>query len=94
VNRGKKQGRGEPPQPFLLVLESQGDPADFGTEEARKYLHLEALGVWRNGEDYPDVLGQSGVEPVEQVEVPILGDVPEGDVGLGLELAVLGVVDV
>jgi hypothetical protein len=50
------------------------------------------LGVRRDGEGNPDVFGQTGVDPVDQEEVPVLGDVPEGDLGLGLELTVLRVV--
>jgi hypothetical protein len=65
----------------------------FGVEEApRRNVQLEALGVRRDGEDGPDVFGQTGVDPVDQEEVPVLEDVPEGDLGLGLELTVLAVV--
>ncbi len=44
-------------RPVRLLLEPESDPPGFDTEEPRRNLHLEASGVWRNGEDDPDVFG-------------------------------------
>ena len=51
----------------------------FGVEEApRRNLHLKALGVRRDGEDDPDVFGQTGVDSVDQEESLSSGMYPKG----------------